>query len=160
MSPLSGITLRPATPADRPFLLRVYADSRADELAATAWSPEEKEAFCRSQFEAQDAHYREFYPSCEYLVVERAGEPIGRLYRDRRGHEIRVVDIALLATERGRGVGGKLMRDVLDEAATLDVMVRIHVEKTNPARRLYDRLGFLIEEEGEVYDLLVWTKPV
>jgi len=122
--------------------------------------PEQIEAFCLSQFEAQEAHYREHFPSCEYLVVERESTPIGRLYRDRRGDEIRVVDIALLEAERGCGVGGRLMQDVLDEAAALGLMVRIHVEKTNPARRLYDRLGFRIEEEGEVYDLLVWAKPV
>ena len=35
-------------------------------------------------------------------------------------------------------------------------MVRIHLESTNPARRLYDRLGFRLAEEGEVYDLLAW----
>ena len=82
-------------------------------------------------------------------MVERDGRPIGRLYRDLRKDEIRVVDIALLTGERGRGVGGRLMRDVLAEARERGLAVRIHVERTNPARRLYDRLGFRIVEEGE-----------
>ena len=160
MIPAEPITLRPASPADRAFLLQVYAESRAAELAATDWTLEQMESFCRTQFDAQDTYYRQHYPDCEFLVVERNGEPIGRLYRDRRRDEIRVVDIALLARERGRGVGGKLMQNVLDEAAASGLKVRIHVEKTNPARHLYDRLGFQVEEEGEVYDLLAWTKPV
>ena len=156
MSAAGPVTLRPATPADREFLLRVYAESRADELAATDWDEEQKQAFCRSQFEAQDAYYRRHYPGCEFLVIERDGTPVGRLYRDRREDEIRVVDIALLGAARGRGIGGRLMQDILDEAAAAGIMVRIHVERTNPARRLYDRLGFRLAEEGEVYDLLAW----
>jgi ribosomal protein S18 acetylase RimI-like enzyme len=151
-----ALRLRPATAGDRDFLLRVYAESRAEELAATGWSAEEKRAFLEGQFAAQDSHYRRHFPACEYLVVELEGRPIGRLYRDRRHDEIRVVDIALLAAERGRGFGGRLMREVLDEAAREGVVVRIHVERSNPARRLYDRLGFRVEEEGEVYDLLLW----
>lgn len=153
----AGITLRPVRPDDRPFLLRVYAESRADELAATGWSAAEKDAFCHDQFAAQDDHYREHFPGCEYLVVERDGRSIGRLYRDLREDEIRVVDIALLAAERGRGVGGRLMGDILAEARDRGLEVRIHVERTNPARHLYDRLGFRLVEEGEVYDLLTWS---
>ena len=156
MSAPDTLNLRPATPADRPFLLRVYADSRAEELVATNWTDDQKAAFCADQFAAQERHYREHYPGCEFLVIERAGAPIGRLYRDRRAAEIRVVDIALLAAERGRGVGGALMRQVLDEAAAAGLLVRIHVEQANPARRLYERLGFRLAERGEVYDLLSW----
>ncbi|MBC8424807.1 GNAT family N-acetyltransferase [bacterium] len=151
------MTLRPATPDDRSFLERVYAESRAAELEATGWPDDEKDAFCRGQFAAQDSHYRTYYPDCEYLVVERDGEPVGRLYRERRADEIRIVDIALLADARGHGLGGRLMRRILDEAAAADLMVRIHVERTNPARRLYDRLGFELVEEGDVYDLLAWS---
>ena len=160
MSTADPVTLRPATPADRGFLLRVYAESRAGELAATDWTDEEKTAFCRSQFEAQDAHYRRHYPECEFLVVENNGTPIGRLYRDRRDDEIRVVDIALLTAARGQGIGGRLMQNILDEAAQAGLMVRIHVERSNPARRLYDRLGFRLEEQGEVYNLLSWRSPL
>lgn len=151
------VTLRPATDADRGFLRQVYADSRADELAPTGWTDDEKAAFCLRQFETQDRHYRMHYPTCEFLLVERDGHPIGRLYRDRRADEIRVVDIALLANARGQGVGERLMREILAEAGAAGLPVRIHVERHNPARRLYDRLGFQLFEPGEVYDLLIWN---
>ena len=154
MSESVEYSLRPATPADRPFLERVYAESRADELAATDWSDAEKAEFCRSQFAAQDNHYRTHYPNCAFLIIEQDGAPIGRLYRALLADEIRVVDIALLTSARGRGVGGQIMRDILAEAAHASLAVRIHVERTNPARRLYDRLGFRVVEAGEVYDLL------
>jgi len=157
LNPKKQITLRPATPADEPFLITVYAESRADELAATDWSDTEKAAFCASQFKTQDQYYREHYPNCQYLVIESNGRPIGRLYRDRRADEIRVVDIALTVAERGQGVGGHVMREVLAEASAAGLFVRIHVERTNPARHLYDRLGFQLVEQGEVYDLLSWS---
>ena len=160
MSTTGPVTLRPATPADRDFLLRVYTESRAEELAAADWTDEEKQAFCLSQFDAQDSHYRRHYPECEFLVIEKNGAPIGRLYRDRRDDEIRVVDIALLGAERGQGIGGRLMQNILAEAAEAGIMVRIHVERANPARRLYDRLGFRLVEKGEVYDLLSWKSPL
>ena len=160
MNRMDNISLRPATPLDQPFLIAVYTESREAELAATGWSNEEKSAFCRSQFEAQDAHYREHFPRCEFLVIEENTQPIGRLYLDRRPDEIRLVDIALLKDRRGRGIGGRLIQGILDEAANNGLMVRIHVERSNPARRLYDRLGFMVEEEGEVYDLLSWPKTL
>jgi ribosomal protein S18 acetylase RimI-like enzyme len=49
------------------------------------------------------------------------------------------------------------MRDLLDEAATAGKAVSIHVEKFNPAMRLYRRLGFKTEEDKGVYDLMRWT---
>ena len=148
------VSLRSATGGDRPFLERVYAESRADELSATSWTDAEKEVFCRDQFAAQDQYYRLHYPQCERLVILNAGQPVGRLYLDRRLAEIRIVDIALLTAERGKGLGGHLMKTVLADAQKAGLPVKIHVERTNPARRLYDRLGFQLVTEGEIYDLL------
>ncbi len=160
MSDAEPLHLRTAVPADRSFLEQVYAESRAAELDATTWSDEEKAAFCRIQFAAQDKHYRTHYPHCEFLVIEWRGAPVGRLYRDLRAAEIRVVDIALLASERGRGIGSRIMTGIQAEAAAAGLAVQIHVERTNPARSLYERLGFRLVEEGEVYDLLAWNIPL
>ena len=154
MSCGKAISLRAAHDEDRAFLERVYAESRADELAATNWTATEKEIFCQDQFAAQDRHYRLHYPHCAYQIVMRDGRPIGRLYVDRRPTEIRIVDLALLTAERGQGCGGHLLAEILAEGRRLELPVSIHVERTNPARRLYDRLGFCLVEEGEVYDLL------
>jgi ribosomal protein S18 acetylase RimI-like enzyme len=45
----------------------------------------------------------------------------------------------------------------MDEAAAAGKAVTIHVEKNNPAMRLYRRLGFRTEEDKGVYDLMRWT---
>ncbi len=157
MSP--AVRLRPITEADRPFLYRVYASTRQEELARTGWSEVEKQAFLNMQFEAQRRHYNQFFPDAEFQVIEIDGRAAGRLYLDRRVDEIRVVDIALLPEYRGLGVGGSLMRDILAEGTEKGLLVRIHVERENPAMRLYKRLGFAKIEEQGVYDLMEWAPP-
>jgi ribosomal protein S18 acetylase RimI-like enzyme len=67
---------------------------------------------------------------------------------------LHIVDIALLPASRGQGIGGAIVEDVLDHARTLGKGVSIHVERTNPARSLYDRLGFTMVEDRGAYDLL------
>jgi ribosomal protein S18 acetylase RimI-like enzyme len=57
---------------------------------------------------------------------------------------------------RNRGIGGRLLRDLQEEAASAGKRVGIHVEKQNPARRLYERLGFAMTQPGDVYDLMEW----
>ena len=143
--------------ADLPFLKRVYAGTRSEELAQTPWSDAEKEAFVKMQFEAQHDFYQKQFPTASYQIIEKEGEAIGRFYLDRRPDELRVIDIALLPEERGAGIGGRLMRDVLDEAALTGKPVRIHVERNNPAMKLYDRLGFRKVEDQGVYWLMEWS---
>jgi ribosomal protein S18 acetylase RimI-like enzyme len=149
------IELLPAEPADREFLYRVYASTRTEELAVVPWDEAQKEAFLRAQFEAQDRWYREHYTQATYEVIAVDGEPAGRLYLHRGESEIRIVDIALLPERRGNGVGTSLLRDLLAEADAAGKRVTIHVERLNPALRLYERLGFTVAEDKGVYLFLV-----
>jgi ribosomal protein S18 acetylase RimI-like enzyme len=118
------------------------------------WDDAAKEAFLRMQFSAQDSYYREQMPDASYQVVLVDGEPVGRLYVDRREDELRIVDVALLPEHRGRGLGTTLLRELLAEADATGKRVTIHVERFNPALRLYDRLGFVQVMDEGVYLLL------
>lgn len=152
--------LRRVKDDDWEFLYSVYADTRQEELQPVPWSPEEKDAFLRFQFDAQRKYYAEVFSEADYYVIEKAGERIGRLYIDRREDEIRLIDIALLGSSRGQGLGGEIMADVLAEGQKRGLLVRIHVEHNNPAMRLYRRLGFKKIEEQGVYWLMEWMpKP-
>ena len=141
---------------ERRFLAELYASTRQEELAPVPWTVEEKEAFLHQQFEAQLSHYLEHFADAEFWVLTRNGERIGRLYRQLRDDEVRLVDIALLPAARGEGLGEALLRDVCEAAAQRQLPVRIHVEKQNPALRLYQRLGFVQVEDQGVYWLLEW----
>ena len=149
------LALREATSEDEPFLFRVYADSRREELALVPWTAEERHAFLASQFTAQYRYYREQYEGATYHVVVADGEPVGRLFVARWPAEIRIMDIALLTEQRGRGLGTRLLATLCDEADAAAVPVSVHVEKQNRARGLYDRLGFEEREDRGVYSFLV-----
>ena len=151
-----GVAYRPMTDADLPFVAALYASTRADEVAATGWPAEAQQAFLAQQHEAQHHHYCKFYPEAERLIVEREGEAVGRLYLSEWERELRIVDVALVPASRGAGLGGAILRDIQEMAAGLGKAVSIHVEKNNPARRLYDRLGFAPIEDKGIYDLLEW----
>ena len=152
----TGCRFRRFADSDLPFLAGVYAAVRADELAPVPWSDAEKAAFVDAQFRAQHLHYQTHYPNADWLIVSIHGTDIGRLYLARWPREHRIIDIALLPEHRGNGIGEALLRDLLDEAAGAGKAVTIHVEKFNPAMRLYRRLGFATVEDKGVYDLLRW----
>jgi GNAT superfamily N-acetyltransferase len=153
------VTFRPIEPGDAPFLCRVYASTREEELRPVPWTPAEKAAFLRQQFQAQHAYYQEHYTGTRFEVILRDGQPVGRLYVARWPDEIRIVDIALLPEHRGAGIGTGILRDLLAEAVAAGKPVRIHVERLNPARHLYERLGFLPIEDKGVYHLMEWRPP-
>jgi GNAT superfamily N-acetyltransferase len=153
---LADVTLRPATPEDRAFLLSVYAASREAELDQVVWPPGLRASFLEMQFNAQDIEYRRLSPDASYDVIEVAGQPAGRLYVDRRSDQIRVIDISLLPAYRGRGLGGALLAGLQEEAAAAGWIVSLQVDLFNPAARLYERLGFELVEDLGVYRCLEW----
>lgn len=150
-------SLRDATEDDARFLFELYASTREAELAPVPWSQEQKRAFLWQQSEAQHAHYRQHYPLAEYFVIQSGSERAGRLYVSRGSTEIRIMDIALVPEFRGRGLGTAVVQSLLDEAKSTERTVGIHVEKNNPAYRLYTQLGFEKSEDRGVYDFLIWT---
>ena len=128
-------------------------------MSVVDWPEAQKSAFLAMQFDAQHRYYREQFSTADYLVVERDGEAIGRIYLDRRADELRLIDIALIPEARNQGLGKALLLDLLDEGRASALPVRIHVERFNPAMRLYLRLGFMPIEDQGVYQLLEWRAP-
>jgi len=155
--PREAIRFRTSATADESFLLGVYATTRSAEMQLVPWTPEQKAAFVAQQFTAQKNHYEEFYPNCEFLIIELESEPIGRLYIDRGETEIEIIDIALLPQFQRLGIGRMLLEEILAEGKATGKLVRIYVENFNPARRLYDRLGFRHVDTNGVYHCLEWS---
>lgn len=144
-----GIALRPEAPDDDPFLLALYATTRQAELdQIEGWAEEQKQAFVVMQFNAQRQHYRHNLENIAFDVIEQDGVPIGRLYTQERQTTLHIVDILLDPAVRGAGLGAALLRGLAADAHAAGKVVTIFVESYNPARRLYDRLGFV--QIGEV----------
>ncbi len=152
------ITLRDVAPEDEGFLREVFGCTRAQELAAVSWDNEQREAFLRFQFDAQDSHYRSQYPEASYQLILNDTEPVGRLYVFRTAAEIRILDITVLPQYRNTGIGTSLIRDLVADADRGAKAVTIWVEQFNPSRKLFQRLGFAkIQDDG--YNELLEYRP-
>ena len=124
------------------------------------WDTAQKAAFVGMQFDAQHAYYQEHYAGAAFDVILVDDRQAGRLYVAREADEIRIVDIALLPDFCNRGLGTTLLRGLQSEAATAGKPLRIHVERFNPAMRLYERLGFHSIADRGVYLFMEWGAPV
>jgi ribosomal protein S18 acetylase RimI-like enzyme len=152
-----GLTLRRESDADLPFLMQVFAASRADELAIVPWTGDQKRGFLIHQFSAQRSHYYSHFPDTAFDVIELNGKPIGRLYLDERETRVHVIDIALIPGSRDGGIGTAFLTAIQDYARARGKGVDIFVERMNPAKSLYDRLGFKVVREEDVYLEMDWA---
>ena len=131
--------LRPSTADDLPFVLALNkANAEAQIERALNWDEEE----------ARTAVEQRFRPGRDWLVTKH-GELIGLLSLDRRPEAIVVRHIELLPAHQNQGIGSALIRGVLDFGAAQKLPVRLRVAKENPARSLYERLGFAVTAEDE-----------
>jgi ribosomal protein S18 acetylase RimI-like enzyme len=150
------LTLRPVSPDDEDFLIEVYASTRAEEVAQLAWDANKRDSFMRMQFAAQQQDYQRRFPDGDHRLVLLDGRPAGRVYLARSEREIRILDIALLPEHRNKGVGTRLINDLLDEASEAQKPVRVYVEQFNPALGLFERLGFSRADDIGTHFLLEW----
>lgn len=143
MDAAPALALRPAQPADDAFLRALYASTRADEFAHLGWPAETTRAFMAMQFEAQRIDHGRRHADACCQVIELAGRPVGRLWLARDARGLAVLDISLLPDRRGQGIGAACLRGVLRQADAAGLDVTLQVVHGNPARRLYERLGFV-----------------
>ncbi|HEX8147862.1 MAG TPA: GNAT family N-acetyltransferase [Pyrinomonadaceae bacterium] len=152
------VALRPATPEDYEEMVAVYASTRAAELAqVTWWDDAQKLAFCRMQYHAQKTEYDARYPDAQYDVILLEGRTAGRLWIGRDAEEIHMLDITVLPWAQGQGVGAALVKTLIEEAVASGRRLRHMVFVLNEgARRLYERLGFVVFEEVGPYLHMEW----
>lgn len=78
------------------------------------------------------------------LLPATSGEPQpGKLWT----REVPELAIATDPSTRGEGVGTRMMRELVDRARGRYPAIVLSVRAGNPAVRLYDRLGFVVERE-------------
>lgn len=153
------IQTAPCGPEDSPFLFKVYASTRREEVAAFGWDPAQEEAFLRMQFDLQQRAYAMQFPGADQRLILQNDQPVGRVIIFGAESEIRLVDVAILPALRNGGIGAAVIASLQAEAAGVDKPLRLRVLKGNPARRLYERLGFVQTAEEGTHDTMEWRPP-
>lgn len=156
---ISNTRLRPHTDADIPFMKALYRGTREAELRLMPLTPAQTEVFIEQQFQSQLAHYTGNYGNDHLDIVEVDGQPVGRLFVDYRNHEIRIIDITLAPAFRGQRLGEFLLSHIITESRNRMLPITIHVEHNNPARRLYERMGFQLKDKGSLIYLMMERLP-
>jgi ribosomal protein S18 acetylase RimI-like enzyme len=148
-----NLTLRSEAETDIPFLLQLYADSRAAELAAVPWTDDQKKVFLENQFMLQRTHYYQHYQAARFDLILLEGIPVGRFYVH-RDIEIRLMDIIVAPAYQQRGIAKWCFEQLFFEAQASGLDISLHVEVNNFARAWYARLGF-VELEAEATGIYI-----
>lgn len=133
-----SLTFRPATEADIQFLLELRRQTMSAHLAASGVISSEEDHLHRIRTAFHCA-----------AVILRADEPVGLLKVVQEGHQWELVQVQFAPSLQGKGIGTKVLQSLIDEARSKGVSLRLSVLKANPAKRLYERLGFTVVAEKE-----------
>lgn len=144
-----AIHLRPASAFDLPFLLTLRRLTMTEHLQRVG-APTDDEA-----------HHRRIAANFEDAMIVCDGtdaniHSIGLLKVTRAAAEWHVHQIQIHPSRQGQGIGEAVLRELLIEAAQEHVPVSLSVLHGNPARRLYERLGFRLASETETSANLIW----
>ena len=97
--------------------------------------------------EAQRARVLYRFDCAKIIMLD--GVDIGLLKVNRDDNPWELIQIQLSPEYQGREFGEILIRQVLNEAQKAGAHVKLSVLKANPARKLYEKIGFRIIGESE-----------
>lgn len=144
---------------DEPLLFRMFSDVRSAELGMQEWNAAVRDPILRLQYTAQRRGYLERHPNADFRLILRDESPIGWLIVERTATALHGIDIALIANERSRGTGTRIIRALQDEAAAAGQPMIIAVLRTNVrAIALYRRLGFGETASTETHVWMEWRR--
>jgi len=131
------ITLRPATVVDFDFAQRIYlAAGRIMTRGLFEWRQAEQEKRFAGQFKPEETR-----------IIIADGAEIGWMQVRDEAASVFLAQLFLAEPHQGRGIGTRLLADLLDDARRRGKPVTLGVVKSNPAKRLYERLGFVVTRE-------------
>jgi ribosomal protein S18 acetylase RimI-like enzyme len=140
---MTGVTFRAATEADVPFLLELRRQTMTEHLQRSGIEPSDSERIQRVLAN---------FDSAEIILL--SSTPVGLLKVIRNEGNWDLVQIQILPDKQGGGLGSIILKKLLADADQARAAVTLSVLRANPARRLYERLGFrIVGEKKHAYDM-------
>jgi GNAT superfamily N-acetyltransferase len=132
------IALRPARAEDFDFCARLYFSGMAEIIREL-----------KLDMALQTADLRERWDVAEVEIITSGSEDVGWMQSSIHDDARILKQIFIDAPCQRRGIGSKIIHHLIDRANRADQPVTLGVVKINPARRLYQRLGFRITHEDD-----------
>ena len=138
---IEEIRFRPATASDVDFLYALHVATMKGYVDQTwGWD----DAF-------QESVFRKNYVPAEIQVIIFAEKDIGMLSLEEREEDIFLRAIEIHPDYQGQGIGRAIIQKIIAAGALKMKPAFLHVLKVNPAKRLYERLGFSVVSETSTH---------
>lgn len=131
------ITYRKASENDIDYLLDLRTKTMNPHYANSHLPTDRETTLQRILYQFDKAH-----------IILLNDEPVG-LLKINRGDKTEVFQLQIDPTQQGKGLGKKILKDILEEASKEGKTVELSVLKTNKAQHLYTSLGFKTVGEDE-----------
>ena len=137
MTDRDSLALRRASEEDVDFAFQVLKETMRDYVVATwgTWREEESRREIAEQVSAGGTE-----------IIELDHAPIGVQLVERPGTHIQLVQLYIEKEFQRRGLGTQLLKRLFVEGRESSLPIRLRVLAVNPAKRLYERLGFVVIE--------------
>src|SRR5215471_2815980 len=132
------IALRPARPGDFDYCARLYFEGMENIIEEL-----------NLNMDAQVAGFRQRWDMTQVRIITLDGTDIGWLQSFVRDDALFLGQLFVDRALRRQGIGTEVVKDSIEEAARAGQAITLGVVKTNPAQRLYERLGFRTTHEDE-----------
>jgi GNAT superfamily N-acetyltransferase len=132
------IELRPAIGDDFEYCRRLYFDEMK-------WIIEELDL----DRTAQETSFRQQWNLEHAQIIVFDGTDVGWLQTMTQNDEFFVAQMFVDGPFQRRGIGTEVIKRLISKANTLNLAMCLNVVRINPARRLYERLGFRVTSEDD-----------
>jgi ribosomal protein S18 acetylase RimI-like enzyme len=146
---LSSLGYRSATESDIDFLYALRVATMKEYVDKT-WGWDDT---------FQQSIFRKNYVPAKVQILTFDGQDIGMLSVEERDEDIFLKTVEIHPAFQSQGIGTAIISQILADGVKKGKSVRLQVLKVNPAKRLYDRLGFSVIEETSTHYIMLASIP-
>ncbi|MEC1179522.1 GNAT family N-acetyltransferase [Metasolibacillus meyeri] len=155
---IKQLKLKTISQEDIPFLFTIYASTRKQEVDKWGWTEEQQNTFLTMQWQAQQASYSQQFPQASQWLILFENNAIGRCIIEDLQQYLHLIDLSILPNYQGKGIGTTVLKRLQQMVTQDEKPLCLKVLRTNPAKQLYERLGFKQIGVDELYVEMQWNE--
>lgn len=143
---MSELVYRKALETDIDYLLQLRKETMSEHLINSGIISNDEDQLLRINYLFDQAK-----------IVMLNNENVGLLKLDEKENRIEIVQIQIDPKFQKKGLGQQIIKEVIKNALAQNKELVLSVLKANPAKELYERLGFKIIGEDEFSFMMLFT---